>query len=108
MKFNLIELATKVMLGVPYQKPDKSLVRTRSCGRKSTSVLVPPLAECRSCLGVDMSSTGEVACLGDNFYEAILKSMLSVGYTIPKEKHPDFIGSGTFEGRIAESCQNAC
>ncbi|MFA9390700.1 MAG: carbamoyl-phosphate synthase (glutamine-hydrolyzing) large subunit [Prolixibacteraceae bacterium] len=98
MKFNLIELATKVMLGVPYQKPDKSLFELDHVGIKAPQFSFHRLLNADPVLGVDMSSTGEVACLGDNFYEAILKSMLSVGYRIPKRNV--FISSGPTRSKV--------
>ncbi|WP_321290227.1 carbamoyl-phosphate synthase (glutamine-hydrolyzing) large subunit [uncultured Sunxiuqinia sp.] len=85
MKFNLIELATQVMLGVPYQTPDKSLFELDYVGVKAPQFSFARLLNADPVLGVDMSSTGEVACIGENFYEAILKSMLSVGYSFPKK-----------------------
>ncbi|WP_235934108.1 carbamoyl-phosphate synthase (glutamine-hydrolyzing) large subunit [Sunxiuqinia indica] len=85
MKFNLIELATQVMLGVPYQTPDKSLFELDYVGVKAPQFSFARLLNADPVLGVDMSSTGEVACIGENFYEAILKSMLSVGYNFPKK-----------------------
>ena len=85
MKMNMIELATKVMLGVEYKKPDKSLFELDYVGVKAPQFSFHRLLNADPVLGVDMSSTGEVACLGDNFYEAIMKSMLSVGYRIPKQ-----------------------
>lgn len=85
MKINLIEIATQVMLGVPYQKPDKSLFELEYVGVKAPQFSFARLLNADPVLGVDMSSTGEVACIGENFYEAILKSMLSVGYKFPKK-----------------------
>ncbi len=98
MKFNMIELATKVMLGVPYQKPDKSLFELDHVGVKAPQFSFHRLLNADPVLGVDMSSTGEVACLGDNFYEAIMKSMLSVGYTIPKKNI--LISSGPMRSKV--------
>ncbi len=85
MKINLIEIATKVMLGVPYTKPDKSLFELDYVGVKAPQFSFARLLNADPVLGVDMSSTGEVACIGDDYYEAILKSMLSVGYRFPKK-----------------------
>lgn len=85
MKINLIEIATQVMLGVPYVKPDKSLFELDYVGVKAPQFSFHRLLNADPVLGVDMSSTGEVACIGENFYEAILKSMLSVGYKFPKK-----------------------
>jgi len=98
MKFNLIELATKVMLEVPYTKPDKSLFELDFVGVKAPQFSFHRLLNADPVLGVDMSSTGEVACLGDNFYEAIMKSMLSVGYTIPKKNI--LVSSGPMRSKL--------
>jgi carbamoyl-phosphate synthase large subunit len=85
MKLNLIELATKVMLGIHYVKPDKSLFELDHIGVKAPQFSFHRLLNADPVLGVDMSSTGEVACIGDTYYEAIMKSMLSVGYRVPKK-----------------------
>ncbi|MHA7110124.1 carbamoyl-phosphate synthase (glutamine-hydrolyzing) large subunit [Sunxiuqinia elliptica] len=85
MKINLIEIATQVMLGIPYQKPDKSLFELDYVGVKAPQFSFARLLNADPVLGVDMSSTGEVACIGENFYEAILKAMLSVGYNFPRK-----------------------
>ncbi len=98
MKINLIELATKVMLGAPYSKPDKSLFELDYVGVKAPQFSFHRLLNADPVLGVDMSSTGEVACIGDNFYEAILKSMLSVGYRIPKKNI--LISSGPAKSKV--------
>jgi len=98
MKMNMIELATKVMLGVPYHKPDKSLFELDHVGVKAPQFSFHRLLNADPVLGVDMSSTGEVACLGDTYYEAILKSMLSVGYKIPKKNI--LISSGPMRSKV--------
>jgi carbamoyl-phosphate synthase large subunit len=98
MKLNLIELATKVMLGVPYEKPDKSLFELDHVGVKAPQFSFHRLLNADPVLGVDMSSTGEVACIGDNYYEAMLKSMLSVGYKIPKKNI--LISSGPTRSKV--------
>ncbi|MEN6453224.1 MAG: carbamoyl-phosphate synthase (glutamine-hydrolyzing) large subunit [Prolixibacteraceae bacterium] len=85
MKINLIEIATQVMLGLPYQKPDKSLFELDYVGVKAPQFSFARLLNADPVLGVDMSSTGEVGCIGENFYEALLKAMLSVGYRYPKK-----------------------
>ncbi len=85
MKINLINLATKAMLGVPVSKPDKSSFELDYVGIKAPQFSFHRLLNADPVLGVDMASTGEVACIGENYYETILKSMLSVGYTIPKK-----------------------
>jgi len=85
LKTNLIELATKVMLGIPVEKPHKSVFDLDYVGVKAPQFSFSRLAKADPVLGVDMSSTGEVGCLGEGFYEAILKAMFSVGYRIPKK-----------------------
>ena len=85
MRINLIEIATQVMLGVPYKKPDKSLFELDYVGVKAPQFSFARLLNADPVLGVDMSSTGEVGCIGENFHEAILKAMLSVGYKFPKK-----------------------
>ena len=98
MKYNLIEIATQVMLDVPFRKPDKSLFELDYVGVKAPQFSFARLLNADPVLGVDMSSTGEVGCIGENFYEAILKSMLSVGYTIPKKNI--LISSGPARSKI--------
>jgi carbamoyl-phosphate synthase large subunit len=83
MKLNLIEIATKVMLGVAVEKPDKSLFELDYVGVKAPQFSFARLLNADPVLGVDMASTGEVACIGETYYEAILKAMLSVGYRLP-------------------------
>jgi len=83
LKTNLIELATKIMLGIPVTRPHKSVFDLDYVGVKAPQFSFSRLARADPVLGVDMSSTGEVGCIGDGFYEAIYKSMLSVGYTVP-------------------------
>lgn len=85
LKVNLIEQATKLMLDLPVEKPHKSAFDLDYIGIKAPQFSFSRLKDADPILGVDMASTGEVGCIGDNFYEAILKSMLSVGYTIPKK-----------------------
>ncbi len=85
LKTNLIETATQVMLGKKVEKPNNSIFDLDYIGIKAPQFSFSRLLKADPLLGVDMSSTGEVGCIGENFYEAILKSMLSVGYTIPKK-----------------------
>jgi carbamoyl-phosphate synthase large subunit len=85
LKSNLIELATKVMLGIPAEKPHKSVFELDYVGVKAPQFSFSRLAKADPVLGVDMSSTGEVGCIGEGFYEAILKAMFSVGYRVPKK-----------------------
>ena len=85
LKTNLIELATKIMLGISTEKPHKSVFDLDYVGVKAPQFSFSRLAKADPILGVDMSSTGEVGCLGEGFYEAILKAMFSVGYRVPKK-----------------------
>ena len=84
LKINLIELATQVMLGIPVEKPDKNLFDLEYVGIKASQFSFNRLQKADPVLGVDMASTGEVGCLGDDTNCAILKAMLSVGYRIPQ------------------------
>ena len=85
LKINFIELATKIMLGLPIEKPAKNEFDLDYVGIKASQFSFSRLQKADPVLGVDMSSTGEVGCIGYDTSEAILKSMLSVGYTIPKK-----------------------
>ena len=85
LKLNLIELATKVMLGLPVEKPHKNLFDLDYVGIKASQFSFNRLQKADPVLGVDMASTGEVGCIGDNTQTALLKSMLSVGHRIPKK-----------------------
>ena len=84
LKINLIELATKIMLGINVEKPSKNLFDLDYVGIKASQFSFNRLQKADPVLGVDMASTGEVGCLGDDTGTALLKSMLSVGYRIPK------------------------
>lgn len=84
LKINLIELATKVMLGLPVERPDKDLFDLDYVGIKASQFSFNRLQKADPVLGVDMASTGEVGCLGDDTNTALLKSMLSVGQRIPE------------------------
>lgn len=85
LKINLIDLATKVMLGLPVEKPHKSVFDLDYVGVKAPQFSFSRLAKADPVLGVDMASTGEVGCIGEGFYEAILKAMFSVGYRVPEK-----------------------
>lgn len=85
LKINLIELATKVMLGLPVEKPSKTLFDLDYVGIKASQFSFNRLQKADPVLGVDMASTGEVGCLGDDTSTALLKSMLSVGQRIPEK-----------------------
>ena len=95
---DLIELATKIMLEVDYEKPTKSIFDLDHIGVKASQFSFSRLAKADPVLGVDMSSTGEVGCLGDSYYDAVLKAMLSVGYRIPKTNV--MISSGQIRDKV--------
>lgn len=86
LKINFIELATKVMLGLPVEKPEKNLFELDYVGIKASQFSFNRLQKADPVLGVDMASTGEVGCIGSDTSCAVLKAMLSVGYRIPKKK----------------------
>lgn len=85
LKINLIELATRIMLGLPVEKPASSLFDLEYVGVKASQFSFNRLQKADPVLGVDMASTGEVGCLGEDSRAALLKSMLSVGHRIPKK-----------------------
>jgi carbamoyl-phosphate synthase large subunit len=85
LKVNLIDIATRVMLGLPVEKPSKSLFELDYVGIKAPQFSFARLQKADPVLGVDMASTGEVGCIGENYYEAVLQAMLAVGYRIPQK-----------------------
>jgi len=85
LKINFIDYAVRIMLGEKVEKPGRSLFDVDSIGVKAPQFSFSRLSKADPVLGVDMASTGEVGCIGDDYYEAILKAMLSVGYTIPEK-----------------------
>lgn len=85
LKINFIDLATKIMLGLPVEKPEKNAFDLEYVGIKASQFSFTRLQKADPVLGVDMTSTGEVGCIADDTDEAILKSMLSVGHRIPKQ-----------------------
>jgi carbamoyl-phosphate synthase large subunit len=85
LKVNLIDLATKIMLGIQVERIDKSIFDLEYIGIKAPQFSFQRLLKADPVLGVEMASTGEVGCIGENYYEVLLKSMLSVGYNIPKK-----------------------
>ena len=105
IKRNFIETATQIMLGEPYNKPDSSVFDLEYIGVKASQFSFSRLQNADPVLGVDMSSTGEVGCLGDDFSEAILKSMLSVGYRVPEKGI--LISSGEMKSKVdlLEACK---
>jgi carbamoyl-phosphate synthase large subunit len=98
LKVNFIELATKVMLGVPYSTPDKSMFDLDYIGVKASQFSFSRLSKADPVLGVDMASTGEVGCIGEDYHDAILKSMLSVGYRIPEKNI--LISAGSIKEKV--------
>jgi carbamoyl-phosphate synthase large subunit len=98
LKLNFIELATRIMLGEQVEKPNKSEFDLDYVGIKASQFSFSRLQKADPVLGVDMASTGEVGCIGDDYYEAVLKSMLSVGMTIPKKNI--LISSGTIKSKV--------
>ncbi|MFA6701869.1 MAG: carbamoyl-phosphate synthase (glutamine-hydrolyzing) large subunit [Dysgonamonadaceae bacterium] len=105
LKINLIELATKVMLGIEVQKPEKSAFDLDYVGIKASQFSFTRLQKADPILGVDMASTGEVGCIGSNFDDALLTSMLAVGYRIPEKNI--MVSSGTVKSKVdlLEACQ---
>lgn len=93
LKLNFIELATKIMLGIPVEKPEKNLFDLDYVGIKASQFSFNRLQKADPVLGVDMSSTGEVGCLGEDTNSALLKSMLAVGQRIPK--HTILLSTGS-------------
>ena len=100
LKHNFIETATRIMLGAPYSKPDSSVFDLDYIGIKASQFSFSRLHNADPVLGVDMSSTGEVGCIGENFDDAILKSMLSVGYKIPEKGLGILISSGEMKSKV--------
>ena len=94
LKRNFIETATRIMLDTPYQKPDKSAFDIDRMGVKASQFSFARLQNADPVLGVDMSSTGEVACMGDTFEEALLNSLIATGYKIPSKEKGIMISSG--------------
>ncbi len=105
LKANLIDQATRIMLKVPVEKPHKSIFDLDYIGCKAPQFSFSRLKKADPVLGVDMSSTGEVGCIGDNYYDAILKAMLSVGYTIPKKNILLSTGGIRSKVELVNSCK---
>ena len=98
LKINFIELATRIMLGQRVEKPNKSAFDLDYVGIKASQFSFARLQKADPVLGVDMMSTGEVGCLGDDTNEAVLKSMLSVGYRIPQ--HSVLLSTGGYKQKV--------
>ena len=110
LKRNFIETATRIMLDAPYTKPDSSVFDIDHIGVKASQFSFNRLAPADPILGVDMSSTGEVGCLGDSFEEALLNAMISTGYKIPsKDKGVMLSSGGTKEkASLLDAAQALC
>ncbi|MBO5964883.1 MAG: carbamoyl-phosphate synthase (glutamine-hydrolyzing) large subunit [Bacteroidaceae bacterium] len=110
LKRNFIETATRIMLDAPYRKPDSNVFDIDTIGVKASQFSFNRLAPADPILGVDMSSTGEVGCLGDSFEEALLNAMISTGYKIPsKDKGVMLSSGGTKEkASLLDAAQALC
>ena len=98
LKRNFIETATRIMLGAPYSKPDKSAFDIDWIGVKASQFSFSRLHQADPVLGVDMSSTGEVGCIGDDFEEALLNAMIAVGYSVPEKNV--MVSSGASKSKV--------
>ncbi len=105
LKVNFIELATRIILGNEVEKPGKSVFDLDCIGIKAPQFSFSRLLKADPILGVDMASTGEVGCIGETFYETILKSMLSVGYTYPKKNILLSTGPMRSKVELVNSCK---
>ncbi len=105
LKINLIELATKIMLGLPVEKPSKNLFDLEYVGIKASQFSFNRLQNADPVLGVDMSSTGEVGCLGDDTDTALLASMLSVGHRIPEKSILLSTGTGKEKASMLDAAR---
>ena len=103
LKRNFIETATRIMLDAPYSKPDKSAFDIDWIGIKASQFSFSRLHKADPVLGVDMSSTGEVGCMGDDFNEALLNAMISVGFSIPKKAVMFSTGAAKSKVELLES-----
>ena len=102
LKRNFIETATKIMLDAPYQRPDKSEFDIDRIGVKASQFSFARLQNADPVLGVDMSSTGEVGCLGDDLHEALLNALIATGYRLPEPgKGAVLISSGAAKGKVS-------
>ena len=105
LKINLIELATRIMLGLPVERPDKSVFDLDYVGVKASQFSFNRLQKADPKLGVDMVSTGEVGCIGDDARKALLTSMLSVGLRIPGKNILLSTGNGKQKGDMLKAAQ---
>ncbi|HAH54601.1 MAG TPA: carbamoyl phosphate synthase large subunit [Flavobacterium sp.] len=105
LKQNFIDIATRIMLGEPFEKPAKSNFDLEHIGIKASQFSFSRLLKADPVLGVDMASTGEVGCIGEDYYETLLKSMLSVGYRIPKKRIMLSTGETKSKVEILAACK---
>ena len=101
LKRNFIETATKIMLDAPYSRPDKSEFDIDRIGVKASQFSFARLQNADPVLGVDMSSTGEVGCLGDDLNEALLNALIATGYRLPATGSSILISSGAAKGKVS-------
>ena len=106
LKINLIEMATRIMLGLPVEKPSKSLFDLDYVGVKASQFSFNRLQKADPVLGVDMASTGEVGCLGENANSALLKSMLSVGLRVPEKNILLSTGNGKQKAEMLDAARS--
>ena len=100
LKRNFIETATRIMLDAPYTRPDKSAFDIDWIGVKASQFSFSRLHKADPVLGVDMSSTGEVGCMGDDFSEALLSAMISTGFKIPRKEKGVMLSSGAMKSKV--------
>ena len=100
LKRNFIETATRIMLDAPYSKPDKSAFDVDWIGVKASQFSFSRLHKADPVLGVDMSSTGEVGCIGDDFSEALLNAMIATGFKIPSKEKGVMVSSGAMKSKV--------
>ena len=101
LKRNFIETATKIMLDAPYQRPEKFEFDIDRIGVKASQFSFARLQNADPVLGVDMSSTGEVGCLGDDLNEALLNALIATGYKLPQQGSSILISSGAAKGKVS-------
>ncbi|MBO5768489.1 MAG: carbamoyl-phosphate synthase large subunit, partial [Bacteroidales bacterium] len=100
LKRNFIETATRIMLEAPYTKPDKNAFDIDWIGVKASQFSFSRLHKADPVLGVDMSSTGEVGCIGDDFNEALINAMLATGFKIPSKEKAVMVSSGSSKSKV--------
>ncbi len=101
LKRNFLETATRIMLDAPYSQPDKSAFDIDRIGVKASQFSFARLQNADPVLGVDMSSTGEVGCLGDDYNEALLNALIATGYSVPSKEKSIMVSSGETKSKVA-------